>query len=306
MRAVVNTPGGPAPVSIQVVPEPSPSAHEFVVEVAAFSINRGELSLIRFRPEGWRPGQDIAGIVLEAAADGSGPPVGTRIVGIVEGGGWSERVAVSSSQYAALPEAVTFEQAASLPIAGLTALRTLRLGGNLLGRQVMITGANGGVGRFVIELGAAAGAAVTAVTSRADKADELRQLGARHVVATIAEAEGSFTLILESLGGTFFEEAVRKLEPRGTIVPMGLSTGETPKLNLMDFIGREGAKVQTFMSYASGYPDDADLSILVDLIAAGTLHPTIGHTGSWLEIPSALQRLADRQLPGGKLILTID
>src|SRR3954468_651921 len=80
MLAIVNTPSGPEPVAIREVAEPEPKPNEALVAVQAFSLNRGELRLFQARPEGWRPGQDIAGTVRCAAADGSGPPAGTRIV----------------------------------------------------------------------------------------------------------------------------------------------------------------------------------------------------------------------------------
>ncbi len=73
MLAIVNTPKGSAPVELREVPEPQPAPNEALVEVRAFSLNRGELRLFQIRPEGWRPGQDISGVVLRAAADGSGP-----------------------------------------------------------------------------------------------------------------------------------------------------------------------------------------------------------------------------------------
>src|SRR6266436_4649315 len=76
MLAIVNTPGGPEPVAIRAVAEPEPRPNEALVEVHAFSLNRGELRLFQVRPEGWRPGQDIAGVVLRAAADGGGSPAG--------------------------------------------------------------------------------------------------------------------------------------------------------------------------------------------------------------------------------------
>src|SRR3954468_8814391 len=96
MLAVVNTPNGPEPVAIREVPEPEPKADEALVAVHAFSLNRGELRLFQARPEGWRPGQDIAGTVLRAAADGSGPAAGTRVVGLCDWHGWAERAAVPS------------------------------------------------------------------------------------------------------------------------------------------------------------------------------------------------------------------
>jgi NADPH:quinone reductase len=147
------------------LPEPQPGPHDLVVEVAAYAVNRGELSLLSQRSDGWTPGQDVAGVVAAAAADGSGPPVGTRVVGLADQGGWSERVAVPTHRVAPLPEAVAFPQAAALPVAGLTALRALRTGAPLLGRRVLVTGASGGVGSFAVQLALAAGAQVTAHTA---------------------------------------------------------------------------------------------------------------------------------------------
>ena len=87
MLAVVNTPSAPIPVELRKVGEPEPADDEAIVEVRAFSVNRGELALLGNRPEGWRPGQDIAGVVVKAAADGSGAKEGTRVVALVDGGG---------------------------------------------------------------------------------------------------------------------------------------------------------------------------------------------------------------------------
>ncbi|MFI0479374.1 alcohol dehydrogenase catalytic domain-containing protein [Actinomadura sp. 9N215] len=109
-------------------PEPTPRPGQAVVRVRAFSINRGELALLKARPAGWRPGQDVAGVVVQPAADGTGPAAGTP-VDVAEQGGWAERVAVDGEQLAPLPDRVDFAKAATLPIAGATALRTLRLGG---------------------------------------------------------------------------------------------------------------------------------------------------------------------------------
>ncbi|HXO92088.1 MAG TPA: hypothetical protein VN849_14980, partial [Stellaceae bacterium] len=163
MLALVNTPSGTAPVEIREVPEPRPAANEALVEVRAFSLNRGELRLMQTRPEGWRPGQDIGGVVLQQAADGSGPKAGTRVVALTDGAGWAQRVAVPAHRMAALPDNVRFEEAAALPVAGLTALRTLRHGAPLLGKRVLITGAAGGVGHMAVQIAARSGAHVTAI-----------------------------------------------------------------------------------------------------------------------------------------------
>src|SRR5260370_180687 len=126
MLAVVNTPNGPEPVAIREVAEPEPKADEALVAVQAFSLTPPALRLFQARPEGWRPGQDIAGIVLRQAADGSGPPARARIVGLCDWEGWAERAAVPGRRMAELADNVSFAAAAALPVAGLTALRTLR------------------------------------------------------------------------------------------------------------------------------------------------------------------------------------
>jgi NADPH:quinone reductase len=174
MRALIAT--GPAnaatPLELREVEEPSPAPDESVVAVRAVSINRGELRLLSVRRRGWRPGQDIGGTVVTAAADGGGPAVGSRVVGLVDQAGWSERVAAPHSRVAVLPDGVSFAQAATLPVAGLTALRALRLGGTLLGRTVLVTGASGGVGHLAVQLAARPGTQVAGIS---------QQSGARQV-----------------------------------------------------------------------------------------------------------------------------
>ena len=94
MLAVVNFPNAAAPVELREVTEPQPAPNEALVEVRAFSLNRGELRLLQVRPEGWRPGQDISGVVLRAAADGNGPRAGERVIALTDNAGWAERAAV--------------------------------------------------------------------------------------------------------------------------------------------------------------------------------------------------------------------
>jgi NADPH:quinone reductase len=147
MLAYFNTSSGTAAAELREVDAPSPAPNEVLVEVQAFSLNSGERSLLANRPEGWQSGQDVAGAV-ESAQDGSGPQVGNRVVALVEVAGWAGQVAVPTDRLAVLPNAVDFAPAATLPIAGFTALHTLRLGDSLLGRRVLIIGVNGGVGRI--------------------------------------------------------------------------------------------------------------------------------------------------------------
>ncbi|MBV8777280.1 MAG: oxidoreductase, partial [Alphaproteobacteria bacterium] len=208
MLAVVNTPGGAAPVAVREVAEPAPKPNEAVVAVHAFSLNRGEMRLFQVRPEGWRPGQDIAGVVLRQAADGSGPASGARVVCLTDWEGWAERAAVPSHRLAPLADHVSFGVAAALPVAGLTALRTLRHGAPLIGRRVLVTGAAGGVGNLAVQLAARSGARVTAVVGNAKRAHVLDGLGAAEIVHRIEDASGRFAVILESAGGASLAAAI--------------------------------------------------------------------------------------------------
>jgi NADPH2:quinone reductase len=306
LRAVINSPDAGSPITISEVPNPQPAPDEALVQVHAFSVNRGELALLAARPAGWRPGQDVAGVVVQAAADGSGPQAGTRVVGMVEGAGWAEQAAVRTSRLAVLSDTVDFPQAATLPMAGLTALRTLRIGGHLIGRRVLVTGANGGVGRYQVQLAALSGAVVTAVSSREESHQELRDFGATAVVGKASEAEGPFDFILESVGGSALNAAISKIVPGGTIVLLGTSSGEGAPVTVFDFLGgHENATIQNYISYASKDPDGADLAILAALVDQGRLVPSLGHVADWAELAAAITLFRERKVPGGKVVLTI-
>ena len=189
MLAVVNSPNAAAPVELREVPEPQPAPNEALVEVRAFSLNRGELRLLQIRPEGWRPGQDISGVVLQAAADGNGPRAGERVVALTDNAGWAERAAVPAHRMAVLPDNVLIEEAAALPVAGLTALRTLRHGAPLLGKRVLVTGAAGGVGHLTTQIASRSGARVTAVVGGPERGRHVR--GAGEIVEGIAKCKAT-------------------------------------------------------------------------------------------------------------------
>lgn len=142
--------------------------------------------------------------------------------------------------------------ATTLPIAGITALRTLWLEPDLLGRRVLVTGGSGAVGRFQVELASIQGAQVTAVAS-AQYADSLRSLGAVAVVPDTSALDGLFDLVTESIGGASLAAAISHSRPGSTIVVFGAS-GEPTSITLYDFVGHEGVAVRVFMSYASGEP----------------------------------------------------
>jgi NADPH:quinone reductase len=298
MLAVVNTPGGTEPVAIREVPEPAPKPNEALVAVQAFSLNRGELRLFQARPEGWRPGQDIAGIVVRRAADGSGPPEGARVVALCDWEGWAERAAVPTHRIAPIADNVSFGAAASLPVAGLTALRTLRHGAPLLGKRVLVTGAAGGVGNLAVQLAVRSGARVTAVVGNAERAAVLDGTGAE-IVQDTAAARGRFALILESVGGASLKAAIDHIEAKGTIVIYGLSSGEPTPLTFRDFADHPNARIQSF-SYFTSEPEERfapDLALLASLIGDGSLQPRIAEHG-WRELVAAGELLRDRRMPG--------
>jgi len=306
MLAVVNTPSGPEPVAIREVDEPAPKPNEALVAVHAFSLNRGELRLFQVRPEGWRPGQDIAGIVARTAADGSGPPAGTRVVALCDWEGWAERAAVPTHRIAPIADNVSFAQAAALPVAGLTALRSLRHGAPLLGKRVLITGAAGGVGNLAVQIAARSGAKVTAVVGSAERARVVDGLGAADIVTRIEEALGRFGLILEAAGGPSLKAAIERVEAKGTVVVFGNSSGQPTEFNFRDFAEHQNARIQGF-HYFTSEPEErfgTDLGLLAGLVADGALKPRISEFG-WRDLAKAGPLLRDRQI-AGKAVFRID
>ncbi|RUU28155.1 zinc-binding dehydrogenase [Mesorhizobium sp. M6A.T.Ce.TU.016.01.1.1] len=304
MLALVTAPDSATGLRFAESEEPRPLANEALVSVHATSLNRGELRLLTIRPNGWIPGQDIVGVVERAAADGSGPAVGNRVAALVDQAGWAERVAVSTDRLAVLPDGVSFVSAATLPVAGTTALRTLRHGGDLAGQQILITGASGAVGRFQIQIARQEGASVTAIAA-ARHADDLRGLGAEQVVESIELAEGPFSLITESVGGESLAHAIERVTPGGIIVMFGSSSGELTSVGFRQFVpGHEGARLQTFAYYASGPGIGADIASLLALVAAGRLETRVALTVQWTDIAQTLDALRRRSI-SGKAVLTI-
>jgi NADPH2:quinone reductase len=307
MLGLVTTPDGTAPMELRELPEPQPQRNEALVGVHAFSLNRGELRSIRNNGEGWVPGQDVAGVVLRQAADGSGPAAGARVVALTDEFGWAQRVAVPGHRMAALPDNVSFAQAATLPVAGLTALRTLRHGEPLLGKRVLVTGAAGGVGVLAVQLAARSGARVTAVVGRPERAAGLRELGASEVVEGTDKAQGRFGLILEAAGGASLAQAIKLVEARGTVVVYGNSSNEPTAISFADFRPAPNSRVQSFSYFYSEAEDRfaPDLALLVSLIADGSLRPQIGAERSWRDFAAVAEQLRDRQV-AGKAVLLVD
>ncbi|MBV6699174.1 zinc-binding dehydrogenase [Kitasatospora aureofaciens] len=313
MRGFLTDPTAPAGLRLaDDLPEPEPAPGEFLLAVHAYALNRDELNLLRRRPDGWRPGQDVAGTVLRAAADGTGPVEGARVLARLDQHGWAERAAVPVHSAALLEPGVSFEQAATLPIAGVTSLRALRHGGLLLGADVLVTGATGGVGQFAVQLATAAGARVTAHVSRPERAATARALGARHVVTRLADAaaHGPYHLVLDGIGGPALADAVRLLAPGATAVLYG-NLGGPSQLSVADFYAQGwNARLVGLISAdpgvgAGGGPTMADdLATLARLVADGRLTPHTTLTADWTRTPNALTALARGEVRG-KAVLTL-
>lgn len=304
MLALVISPESAVGLRLAELAEPQPASDEALISVRATSLNRGELRLLAIRPKGWIPGQDIVGVVERAATDGSGPATGARVAALVDKAGWAERVAVPADRLAVLPDGVSFASAATLPVAGTTALRTLRLGGDLAGQRVLITGASGAVGRFQVQIAREQGASATAIAA-ARHAEDLRGLGAEQVVESIELAEGPFSLITESVGGQSLAHAIERVAPGGTIVMFGSSSGELTPIGFRQFVpGHEGARLQTFAYYTSGSGIGADIASLLALVAAGRLETRVALNLPWTDIAQALDALRERRF-SGKAVLTV-
>jgi len=310
MDALVCADDTPLRLAVSSVPEPAPLPHEAVIRVAAVSLNRGELRRIETAPAGWRPGWDLAGVVHTPAADGSGPPAGARVVGLLRSGAWAERVAVPTALLARLPDAVSFAAASTLPVAGLTALCALARGGCLLGQQVLITGAAGGVGWFAAQLAARGGATVTGVARSAERLVPLLERGAVHTAVTaVADAPGPFDLVLESTGGDDLGLALARLAPGGVVVTFGNSSRAPTTFNVFDFYARGGASLYGLFLFDElvrrGNSGGRDLATLAALVAEGELEPQISITAPWREPWPAMRALTDRALVG-KAVLTFE
>lgn len=300
---VIVDPNVPGRLALREVAAPTPTLDEALVRVKAISLNRGEVRRSTTANAGWQPGWDLAGIVETAAADGSGPPQGARVVGFRRFGAWAELVSVPTHSLAELPANVSFAQAATLPVAGLTAYHALLKGGSVLGRSVLITGASGGVGNFAIQLARLSGAQVVAHIRQPSYETLVKEAGAQSVVIgedLQANEYAPYDLIVESVGGNTLSAALGLLAQDGVIVLFGTSGGSDVTFNAQRFYGIGGASLYGFILFHELKRESASVGLtrLLRLVETGQLRPHIDLEASWTEVAEVAQKLIDRSFPG--------
>lgn len=269
------------------VAQPVPGSHDLLVRVEAISLNRGEVRAASLGHEGTIPGWDIAGTVEQTVP--GGPPPGTRVAAMLAGGGWAEYACAPMHAAAVIPDEVSISIAATLPLAGLTVMRALAVGGSILGKRVLITGASGGVGSLAMQLAEFGGARVTSVSS-------------------VKGVSGEFDLILESVGGESFAAAVECVAGGGVIVTIGNSSELPATINPRSLYRKGGASIYGLLVF-----DEVDqrrvgsreLAYLLDLVKKKSIQPIVKVERSWRELDATLADLEHRKFRG-KAVLRVD
>ncbi|GCD99559.1 NADPH:quinone reductase [Embleya hyalina] len=301
MHALVVDPDASGSLRLGTAPEPHPAPRQLVIAVRHISLNRGEVAFAGRLPAGTVHGYDAAGVVVRAAADGTGPAVGAEVAAF-GAGAWAERMAVDTTAVAEVPAGVDLADAAALPMAGVTALRTLR-SRSVLGRRVLITGAAGGVGRYAVQLAALGGAHVIASVGSPARAAGLAELGAHQVVVGLAGIDRPVDLVLDTVGGRQLVAAWELLAPGGSVQNIGWACDEPAVFAPYSLFSIGPAK--TMSTFGDVHEVGPDLATLLDLVAAGRLAPEVDRRDSWERVADAARALLDRRI-AGKVVLDVE
>jgi NADPH:quinone reductase-like Zn-dependent oxidoreductase len=270
------------------------------MSIEAISLNRGEI-VRKEAITGTVPGWDAAGTVLVAAADGSGPPVGTRVVSMYKMGGFAQRRAVDSDRLAVIPADVSYTDAAALPVAGLTGLGAVRAVGPIIGHRVLVIGASGGVGRFAVQFAHKAGAHVIASVGSVERGKGLVELGADEVVVDLDRVSSGLYAALDTVGGPALITAWNRLQPGGLLISIGRAAREDAVFEAYDTPMRDNLRL---LCYNHVGPIVEDLSYLLDLVSRNELDTQIDWTGPWERVSEAIGLLKERKIRG-KAVLSV-
>ena len=319
MRAVqVVSLDGPEAVRVNEVEEPTPTGDQVLIDVESAGVvfpdllqTRGQYQMRLELP--YTAGSEVAGVVREAPA-GSGFTPGQRVTALTTYGGFAPTVAVSAETVFALPDEVSFDVAAGLPMNYLTAHFVLEQRARLQpGETVLVHGAAGGVGVASIQFAKARGAAVIAVVSSDGKGEVARAAGADHAIAVegFKDAARELTggrgvdVVVDPVGGDRFTDSVRSLAREGRVVVVGFTGGEIPTVKVNRLLLSNTAVLGAgWGEYALNNPGymQRQWSEIVDDVAAGRLAPPVSAVYPLDEATSALLELDERRVTGKVVI----
>jgi NADPH:quinone reductase-like Zn-dependent oxidoreductase len=319
MKAVIGERYGEPERVLQLreVEKPVPREGEVLLKVHAASVNISDYYGVTgfsrlfgggvLRPKDPRWGSDVAGTVEGVGANVTRFKPGDEVFGTGTGS-FAEYTEAREVRLALKPSNITFEEAAAVPVAGLTALQCLRDRGRVqAGQEVAVNGASGGVGTFVVQVAKSFGAAVTGVCSTRNL-DQARSIGADHVVDYTTEdftrGERVYDLICDIVGNRSVSDIKRALKPGGTSIIVGFANNPLVgliKLSVLSRLGTmTGNKKVKFMGIAKINSDD--LTYMAQLLAAGKVRPVIENRYSLAETAQALKYIGTKHTRGKNVI----
>ncbi len=313
--------GSPDVLKFQTLDSPVPKDNEVLVKVHAAAVNAGDWHLLRGTPFVMRLlfgftkpkypvlGSDMAGSVVSVGAAVSNFSVGDEVMADLSDdglGSFAEYVTVPETALVAKPKNVSFEQAAAVPVAAITALQALRDHGQVqAGQRVLITGASGGVGSFAVQLAKNFGAHVTAVCSTS-KVDMVRKLGADKIIDykqdDFTKMGQRYDLIIDAAAFRPLAEVKLALSSTGNYVLVGGSSQRLFQTMLMGpLMSKKGGQSFTTMLAKA---NTGDLEILADMVRQGKLTPIIDKRYPLSEVPEAIAYV-EKGRAKGKVIITV-